>query len=126
MGKSNERFIIRREYVNISSSFRASVMSGKNGGVQALLRQRYIPHAIYVHCYAHKLNLVICDVTKDVPYLSEFYSIVSKIYTYFHASSVTSEIFKLVQQQLNLGNNISSLFITNEKSLFSFRRKFLQ
>jgi len=41
-------------------SFRASVMSGKNAGVQALLRQQYIPNAI-------------------------FYSIISKIYTYFHA-----------------------------------------
>lgn len=100
---------------NISSSSRAAVMSGKNGGVQALLRQQYIPHAIYVHCYAHKLNLVICDVTKDVPYLPEFYSIISKIYTYFHTSSVTSETFKLVQQQLNLGKNMSSLCISNEK-----------
>ncbi|CAF4508695.1 unnamed protein product [Rotaria magnacalcarata] len=77
-------------------------MAGNNGGVQALLRQQYIPHAIYIHCYAHKLNLVICDVTKEVPYLSEFYSIISKIYTYFHKSSVTNEIFKLVQQRLNL------------------------
>ncbi|CAF1300488.1 unnamed protein product [Rotaria magnacalcarata] len=80
----------------------AAVMAGNNGGVQALLRQQYIPHAIYIHCYAHKLNLVICDVTKEVPYLSEFYSIISKIYTYFHKSSVTNEIFKLVQQRLNL------------------------
>jgi hypothetical protein len=83
-------------------------MSGNNAGVQTLLREQYIPKAIYVHCYAHKLNLVICDVTTAVPYLSEFYSIINKIYTYFHKSSVTSETFKLVQQQLNLGKNISS------------------
>ncbi|CAF1525059.1 unnamed protein product [Adineta ricciae] len=62
----------------------ASVMSGKNAGVQALLCQRYIPNGIYVHCHAHKLNPVICDVTKTVPYSSEFYSIINKIYTYFH------------------------------------------
>jgi hypothetical protein len=61
-----------------------------------------------VHCYAHKLNLVICDVTKAVPYLSEFYSIVNKIYTYFHKSSVTNETFKKVQQQLKIGETISS------------------
>lgn len=90
-------------------------MSGNNAAVQALLRQQYIPNAIYVHCYAHKLNLVICDVTRAIPYLSEFYSIISKIYTYFHASSVTNETFKLVQQQLNLGKSILNLFISNEK-----------
>ena len=90
-------------------------MSGNNAGVQTLLREQYIPKAIYVHCYAHKLNLVICDVTTAVPYLSEFYSIISKICTYFHTSSVTNETFKLVQQQLNLGKNISSLFISSEK-----------
>ncbi|CAF4599072.1 unnamed protein product [Rotaria socialis] len=93
----------------------AAVMAGKNGGVQALLRQQYIPHAIYIHCYAHKLNLVICDVTKEVPYLSEFYSIISKIYTYFHKSSVTNEIFKLVQQRLNLEDSSSSSTTTVKK-----------
>ncbi|CAF4162399.1 unnamed protein product [Rotaria magnacalcarata] len=94
----------------------AAVMAGNNGGVQALLRQQYIPHAIYIHCYAHKLNLVICDVTKEVPYLSEFYSIISKIYTYFHKSSVTNEIFKLVQQRLNLEDSSSSSTTTVKKN----------
>ena len=36
----------------------ASVMSGCNSGVQALIREKY-PQAIYVHCYAHRLNLVL-------------------------------------------------------------------
>ena len=99
--------MIRIEYV-VFFSISASVMSGNNAGVQALLRQQYIPNAIYVHCYAHKLNLVICDVTHAVPYLPEFYSIISKIYTYFHASSVTNETFKSVQKQLNLGKSTLS------------------
>jgi hypothetical protein len=79
-------------------------MSGKHAGVQAILRENYTITAIYVHCFADRLNLVICDVSKIVPYLSEFYSLVSKIYTYFHSSSVTNECFKSVQQQLILGN----------------------
>ncbi|CAF1565842.1 unnamed protein product [Rotaria magnacalcarata] len=87
----------------------ASVLSGKHAGVQALLRQQHIPNAIDVHCYAHKLNLVICNVTKSVPYLSEFYSIISKIYTYFHTSSVTNETFKKIQQQLKIDCSILSI-----------------
>lgn len=96
-------------------------MSGKHSGVQSLLRKQYIPRAIYVHCYAHKLNLVISDVTKAVPYLSEFYSIINKIYTYFHKSSVTNEVFKKVQQQLKIGETISGLISNNKQNFFSFK-----
>ena len=81
-------------------------MSGKHAGVQAILREKYMFRAIYVHCCAHRLNLVICDVSKVVPYLPEFYSIVSRIYTYFHSSSVTSESFQKIQQSLMIGEII--------------------
>lgn len=95
---------------NTCSPFSASVLSGKHAGVQALLREGYMPNAIYVHCYAHRLNLVICDVSKSIPYLSEFYSIVNKIYSYFHVSSVTNETFKSVQKQLKIGEDNSRCF----------------
>jgi hypothetical protein len=36
----------------------ASVMSGKDNGVQKQVRDIH-PAALYVHCMAHKLNLVI-------------------------------------------------------------------
>ncbi|CAF2189047.1 unnamed protein product, partial [Rotaria magnacalcarata] len=50
------------------------------------------------------------------PYLSEFYSIINKNFTYFHASSVTNEPFKSVQQTLNLGKkNCSSSATTIKK-----------
>lgn len=41
----------------------ANVMSGQKGGVQTKLKQIY-PYAIYIHCMAHKLNLVIVDTCK--------------------------------------------------------------
>ena len=75
-------------------------MSGRHA---AILRKNYMTRAIYIHCCVHKLNLVIRDVSKVVPYMPEFYSIVSKIYTFFHSSSVTSECFKSIQQQLLIG-----------------------
>lgn len=87
----------------------AAVMSGKNAGVQAILRSRFMLKAIYVHCYAHKLNLVVCDVSKVVPYMSEFYAIVSRINTYFHSSSVTNESFRVVQERLMIGETESVL-----------------
>ncbi|XP_065805213.1 zinc finger MYM-type protein 1-like [Labrus bergylta] len=41
-------------------------MSGSTGGVQAHFRRLH-PEAIYVHCYAHELNLVLCHTCKAIP-----------------------------------------------------------
>ncbi len=39
----------------------AAVMSGVTGGVLSHFRKQH-PEAIYVHCYAHELNLVLCHL----------------------------------------------------------------
>jgi len=41
----------------------ASVMSGQHGGVQTLMKKHY-PYAIYIHCMAHRLNLIVVDTCK--------------------------------------------------------------
>lgn len=43
----------------------ASVMSGCLGGVQSKIKQIY-PNAIYTHCMAHRLNLVVVDMCKNI------------------------------------------------------------
>lgn len=43
----------------------ASVMSGKHGGVQKKIQEKY-PYAIYTHCMAHRTNLVVIDMCKSV------------------------------------------------------------
>ena len=49
----------------------ASVMSGANKGVQQRVRE-HAPLAIYTHCYAHRLNLVLVDCCKSVHDAVEF------------------------------------------------------
>lgn len=44
----------------------ASVMSGHCSGVQQRVREA-APHAVYVHCHAHILNLMLVDCVK-VPF----------------------------------------------------------
>lgn len=46
----------------------AAVMSGSEGGVQRKLRENHLPAsgAIYIHCMAHKLNLVVVDMCKHI------------------------------------------------------------
>ena len=43
----------------------ASVMSGHINGVQAIVRQEY-PFAHFVHCAAHRLNLVLCQSASSI------------------------------------------------------------
>ncbi|CAF4092977.1 unnamed protein product [Rotaria sordida] len=80
----------------------ASIMGGKNAGVQAILREKFMPKASYIHCHVHRLNLVIVDVCVSISYVSEFYSVIKKIHNYFTASSVTNERFRDAQNQLKL------------------------
>ena len=42
----------------------AAVMAGAKGGLQTLIRQLQ-PSAIFLHCLAHSLNLVIVGATKN-------------------------------------------------------------
>lgn len=57
----------------------ASVMSGCRGGVQTLLK-KYHPSAVYIHCMAHRLNLVVVDMCKNVKVCTIIYLYVGIIY----------------------------------------------
>lgn len=43
----------------------AAVISGGKNGLQTKIRQKY-PEAIYIHCIAHKLNLVVVDTCNNI------------------------------------------------------------
>lgn len=43
----------------------AGVMSGSLSGVQTRIREKY-PEAVYIHCLAHKLNLVVCSTCNNI------------------------------------------------------------
>jgi len=50
----------------------ASVMSGRIHGVQARFRDMCGTPCIYVHCYAHRLNLVLVDACSDIRCLTDY------------------------------------------------------
>ncbi|KAF0754486.1 zinc finger MYM-type protein 1-like [Aphis craccivora] len=43
----------------------AAVMAGQKNGVQAIIKQSY-PKAMFIHCYAHQLNLVFLHGSKSI------------------------------------------------------------
>lgn len=76
----------------------ASVMSGVNRGVQQKIRE-VAPNAVYVHCYAHRLNLVVVDVCKDIPLARQFFALLERLYV-FCSHSVPHQRWVEVQKQL--------------------------
>ena len=53
------------EYLVSQCYHGASVMSGCNAGIQKFIKDMS-PQAVYVHCCAHRLNLVLVDVAKSI------------------------------------------------------------
>lgn len=77
----------------------ASVMSGQSSGVQARIKEDS-EWAIYVHCYAHRLNLVIVDSCKSVKFAADFFSILQRLYI-FMSSSYVHPKWLCLQKQLH-------------------------
>lgn len=64
----------------------AAVMSGRQGGVQAKIKEKY-PLAHFVHCYAHKLNLIMTQAASQNNDVRLFFGNLSEIPTFFSNSS---------------------------------------
>lgn len=64
----------------------AAVMSGRHGGVQAKIKEKY-PLAHFVHCYAHKLNLIMTQAASQNSDVRIFFGNLSEIPTFFSNSS---------------------------------------
>ena len=60
-------------------------MSGKHKGVQQKVSQ-VAKYAYYVHCCAHRLNLVLVDCCKAVREAREFFSLLEKLYVFTSGS----------------------------------------
>ena len=65
---------------------RASVMSSESNGVQARLKED-VPEAMFLHCYAHKLNLVLLRSTKCMPECKTFLKTLEGLSAFFSKST---------------------------------------
>ena len=60
----------------------ASVMAGHLNGLQALMRQEVCPMGIYVHCWAHRLNLVVVSSVQGIHNASSFFSNMATLHSF--------------------------------------------
>ncbi|XP_066949341.1 zinc finger MYM-type protein 1-like [Macrobrachium rosenbergii] len=86
----------------------ASVMSGVNLGVQQLVREELAPQAVYIHCYNHRLNLIIVDSVKSVRLADSFIRLLEETYT-FMSPHTPREIYLAKQKELFPNKQIRSL-----------------
>ena len=85
----------------------ASIMSGSCTGVQQRIKE-LAPCAIYTHCCAHRLNLVLVDCSQSLPVVGEFLALLESLYV-FMSTSKAHEIFLEKQKLLRPGKQIIEL-----------------
>ncbi|XP_066941006.1 zinc finger MYM-type protein 1-like [Macrobrachium rosenbergii] len=77
----------------------AANMSGIYNGLQSRL-QRQNPKALYVHCHAHCLNLVLVESAKSSIQFITFFSLVEKLYAFVANSSKRHAAFMEIQKAM--------------------------
>ena len=60
----------------------ASNMSGQYGGLQAKMKEIVGDKAVYIHCYAHALNLVVCNAMVENRLASNIFGVLQKLYAF--------------------------------------------
>ncbi|XP_060855528.1 zinc finger MYM-type protein 1-like [Metopolophium dirhodum] len=80
----------------------AASMRGSYSGVQARIRDEN-KLAVYVHCYAHILNLCLVDLSKVIPHVRNTFGTLQSLYSFIGASSKRYSIF--VQIMLETSSN---------------------
>ena len=67
-------------------------MSGSLGGVQRKVQEMVGSNCIYVHCYAHRLNLVVVSAASCIEEASNFFGLLEAVYSFIIASTLRHKI----------------------------------
>jgi hypothetical protein len=77
-------------------------MSGRHAGVQVLFREKCGTPCYYVHCYAHRLNLVLVDACSNIDSVNNVIGLMEAVYSFFSASVRRHDAFKESQTARDL------------------------
>lgn len=72
-------------------------MSGKHNGVQTLFRKETKNPCIFVHCYAHRLNLVLSIAASEVSCAKNYFDLLRRTTSFINGSCKGKEVFKDLQ-----------------------------
>ena len=80
----------------------ASNMSGCYNGLQALIQSRINPNIIYIHCFAHTLNLILSDTAAVTIDVISLFGNLETLYLLFNKSHKIHALFEDVQKSQGL------------------------
>uniref|UniRef100_A0A1B6KEB1 Uncharacterized protein n=1 Tax=Graphocephala atropunctata TaxID=36148 RepID=A0A1B6KEB1_9HEMI len=83
----------------------ASIMSGRCNGLQSIIREMANNPCPYVHCHAHRLNLVLVDVAKNVKMVGGTMGLLEAIYAFQSCSMLRNELFNFYKET-STGNKV--------------------
>lgn len=101
----------------------ASVMSGTKNGVQSLIKNIY-PNVLFIHCYAHQLNLVLLYGAKTIKPVKLFICNLTMFHTFFSRSSKRSELLR--QQGFKLPNHSDTRWNYHSRAASTIKTHFIE
>jgi transcriptional antiterminator Rof (Rho-off) len=82
----------------------ASNVSGIHTGLQARIKE-ISPSAIYTHCYAHVLNLVIVDTMSNNSIARDFFGTLQNLYVFIETCTKRHAVYLKHQRKLNASDD---------------------
>ena len=76
----------------------AATMAGIKSGVAKRFIEK-VPYAVFVHCYAHKLNLALQDATNQLKCVSDVLLIVNNVSVFIERSAKRHALFEHLQNE---------------------------
>jgi len=101
----------------------ASVKSGTKNGVQSLIKNIY-PNVLFIHCYAHQLNLVLLYGAKTIKPVKLFIFNLTMFHTFFSRSSKRSELLR--QQGFKLSNHSDTRWNYHSRAASTIKTHFIE
>ena len=80
----------------------ASNMSGQRGGVQALLKDRYCPRAVFIHCRSHRLQLALKNAANKNKTVKGILATLGSFYKLFSQSPKNLRQLHAIEESLEL------------------------
>ena len=84
----------------------AANMRGKYSGLASRI-QKGEHRALYVHCHAHQLNLVLADACKNIREVRNALGTVSTLYSFIEGSAKRHHLFHEIQQKLGISQPVT-------------------
>lgn len=77
----------------------AKCLNGRIAVLSTLITSQISSKAVYVHCYAHRLNLALEAACSKIFKVKEMVGIAKSLYAYVEGSAKRSHLFKNIQDE---------------------------